>query len=206
MNEEIRVPEVRLIDEEGEKIGVVPIARALEMAREAGVDLVEVAPQAEPPVCRVMDYNKLQYEKQRKLKEARKNQRHTETKEVKFRPNIDEHDYQTKLNHLRDFLLKGNKCKVTLQFRAREMRRQDVGREVIQKAIEAVKDIGTVENSQLGSGRMMLAYIAPNKDVLAEVEKQHREELQQRKTDHERRLSGKHKDEEPGSGEDAGNE
>ncbi|MFW6255996.1 MAG: translation initiation factor IF-3 [Candidatus Sumerlaeota bacterium] len=191
MNEDIRAPQVRLVGEDGDKIGIVPLEKALEMAGEAGVDLVEVAPQADPPVCRIMDYNKLQYEKQRKMKEARKNQRSTDTKEVKLRPNIDEHDYQTKLNHLREFLQKGMKCKISLQFRAREMRRYDVGRQVVQRMMSDVKDIATVESSQLGHGRMISAFLSPSKDVLQEVERQHRKEVEQRKEEQERKLARK---------------
>ncbi|NQU42254.1 translation initiation factor IF-3 [bacterium] len=180
MNEAIRAPDVRLVDEDGEKLGIIPLATALEMAEKADVDLVEVAPNAEPPVCRLMDYNKLQYEKQRKQKEAKKHQRQVETKEVKLRPNIDEHDYQTKLNRLREFITKGNRCKLTLTFRAREMRRFDIGRAVIERAIGDVKDVATIESSSLNRGRQLMAFLTPSKEILAAADRQFKQDLKER--------------------------
>lgn len=191
MNELVRAREVRVIDSEGEKVGILPTERALAMAQESGLDLVEVAPNAEPPVCRIMDYNKLRYEKQRKMKEARKNQRQTETKEVKFRPSIEEHDYQVKLTHLRDFLLKGNKCKVSLQFKRHQMRRYDQGRDVVERVLKDIEDIAVVESRPSGQGRQILAIVAPNREVLHQAEKEFKQELQQKKEAHEKRLAEK---------------
>lgn len=202
MNTLIQSPQVRLVDDEGEKVGVVPLEVALAKAQDAGVDLVEVAPNANPPVCRIMDYNKLQYEKQRKQKEAKKNQRHTETKEVKLRPNIDEHDYQTKLSHLRDFLSKGNRCKVSLMFRARELRRYDVGRSVVERMLQDVKDISQVDSRPNNQGRTIQALLSPSKDVLAEVDRQHKEELKEKKKEHDKKLAQKHQKDESGESEE----
>jgi translation initiation factor IF-3 len=192
MNELIRAPQVHVIASDGEKLGVLRLEDALARARAEELDLVEVAPTATPPVCRIMDYNKMQYEKQRKMKEAKKHQRHVEVKEVKLRPYIDEHDYGVKLNHLRGFLLDGNKCKVTLQYRAREMRRSDVGNELIQKMLVDVKDIAAVEGNPPTRGKMVVVFLSPTKEVVAEAERKFKEELQQRREEHERRLQEKH--------------
>jgi translation initiation factor IF-3 len=165
---------VRLIGDDGEKVGVVPIEEALRRARESGLDLVEVAPEAQPPVCRIADYRKMLYEKQRKQKEARKHQRGTETKEVKLRPNIAGHDYATKLNHVREFLKTGHKVKITLVFRQREMRRYDLGMDVVQRIVEDVKDIATKEAPGRGQQRAIVLLLVPSREVMLEVERQHR--------------------------------
>lgn len=169
----------------------MPIEQALAMAREAEVDLVEVAPNAAPPVCRLMDYRKLLYEKQRKEKEARKNQRHVETKEIKLRPSIDEHDYQTKLNHLRHFLLKGHKAKITLIFRERELRRYDVGAAVVDRMTQAVGDIATVEPGGRKQRRTIVVLLNPKKEIQAKAEQEFKDEILQKKREHERRLAEK---------------
>jgi translation initiation factor IF-3 len=182
---------VRLIGSDGEKIGVVTIEQALALAQEAQADLVEVAPAAAPPVCRIMDYKKLLYEKQRKEKEARKNQRHVETKEVKLRPSIDEHDYQTKLNHLRGFLLKGHKAKITLIFRERELRRYDVGAAVVDRMIAAVGDIATVEPGGRKQRRTIIVLLNPKKEIQAKAEQEFKEEILHRKREHDRKLAEK---------------
>lgn len=168
------MPEVRLIGDDGEKVGVVPIEEALRRARESGLDLVEVAPEAQPPVCRIADYRKMLYEKQRKQKEARKHQRGTETKEVKLRPNIGKHDYDTKLSHVREFLTTGHKVKITLVFRQREMRRYDLGMDVVQRIVEDVKDIATKEAPGRGQQRAIVLLLVPSREVMLEVERQHR--------------------------------
>jgi translation initiation factor IF-3 len=167
------------------------LEEALARAHAEDLDLVEVAPNANPPVCRIMDYNKMQYEKQRKMKEARKHQRHVEIKEVKLRPYIDAHDYGVKLARLREFLLEGNKCKVTLQYRQREMRRADVGNELIQRMLADVKDIATVDGNPPTRGKMVVVFLSPTKEVVAEAERKFKEELQQRREEHERRLQEK---------------
>lgn len=192
MNELIRAPIVNVISSTGEKLGNMRLDEALARAQQELLDLVEVAPNAAPPVCRIMDYNKMQYEKQRKMKEARKHQRHVEVKEVKLRPYIDQHDYQVKLEHLREFLLKGNKCKLTLQFRAREMRRSDVGNELLQRMIADVKDIATVEGNAPSRGKMVVVFMTPTKEVLAEAERKFKEEIQHRREEHDKRLQQKH--------------
>jgi len=179
-NEEIRAPEVRLIGVDGEKLGIVPIEQALARAREQEMDLVEVAPDADPPVCRVLDYSKLQYERQRKQKEARKHHRHTDTKEVKLRPNIDEHDYQTKLRHLRDFLLKGHRGKITLMFKGYQMRRYEVGAELVRRMVKDVADIAASEPAPRTQSRTISVLLNPTKEVLAEAER-HFQELFHRK-------------------------
>jgi len=176
-------------DEQGG--GVVTIQEALAAAQAAGLDLVEVAPQADPPVCRVMDYKKFLYEKNRKKKEARKQQRQVETKEIKLRPGIDEHDYQTKLSHLRKFLTQGNKVKISLMFRRREMRRYEIGLEVVNRTIKDVEDIAAEDAGSRSQGRIISVMVSPKKEVMAEAERLFKEEMRQRKEEHERRLAEK---------------
>lgn len=190
-NEEIRAPEVRLIGVDGEKLGIVPIEQAVARAREQEMDLVEVAPDAEPPVCRILDYSKLQYERQRKQKESRKHHRHTDTKEVKLRPNIDEHDYQTKLKHLRDFLLKGHRGKITLMFKGYQMRRYEVGAELVRRMVKDVADIATSEPAPRTQSRTISVLLNPTKDVLAEAER-HFQELLRRKEEPDHKQPPKH--------------
>ncbi len=183
---------MRLISEEGEKLGIVDIQDALAMAKERELDLVEVAPNAEPPVCRIANFKKMQYEKRRKRKEAKKHQRNTETKEVKLRPNIGEHDYQTKLNHARSFLKKGHKVKATLIFRQREMRRYDIGMSVVNRLVEDVKDLASRENPGRTQMRTIVVQLAPNKEIMLEVEKLHKEEIERKRVEHEKMLQRKH--------------
>ncbi len=156
---------MRLIGADGEKLGIVALEQALAMAEENELDLVEVAPQAEPPVCRVMDFNKLQYERQRKVKESRKHARHIEIKEVKLRPAVGQHDYETKLNRARNFLLKGCKVKATLMFRQRELRRYEVGRAVINQLVKDLGDIATSEPGQRTHARTLTILLSPTKEV-----------------------------------------
>ena len=197
INENIRAPQVRVIGEEGDKIGVMAVEQAMGLAKEQALDLVEVAPQAEPPVCRVMDYKKFLYEQNRKKKEARKQQRQVEIKEVKLRPAIDEHDFQTKLNHLRKFLTQGNKAKITLMFRRREMRRYEVGIDVVNRMIKEVGDIASEDAGSRSQGRIISVMVSPNKDVMAEAERQFKEELKLKKKEHDRKLAEKHSGDEP---------
>lgn len=161
MNEDIRVREVRLVDTEGEQLGVVPIAEALQKARDAGVDLVEVAGQTAPPVCRLMDFAKYRYEKEKQLRESRSHQRGAQLKELRFRPRIDEHDYQTKMKSLQKFLEKGNKVKVTLVYRGREMAYQEHGRRVLDRIQADVENIAQVERPPMQEGRFVFMTIAP---------------------------------------------
>ncbi|SLN48285.1 Translation initiation factor IF-3 [Pseudooceanicola marinus] len=161
VNDRIRAPEVRLIGAEGENVGVVPPARALAMAEEAGLDLVEISPNATPPVCKIMDFGKFKYEQQKRESEARKKQKIIEVKEVKFRPNTDQHDYEVKMRNVIKFLEKGDKVKVTLRFRGREMAHQNLGRELLERVAEDVKELGKVENMPKMEGRQMVMMIGP---------------------------------------------
>lgn len=166
-----------MIDPDGNKVGIVSIEDALQQARDYGQDLVEVAPNAEPPVCRIINFKKLQYQKQQKRKEAKKHQRQTETKEVKLRPNIGDHDYEVKLKHAREFLEKGNRVKVTLMFRAREMRRYDVGQELMKRMSEDLKDIAVKESPGKGQARSIINMFAPNKEVLERLDREKKQQM-----------------------------
>lgn len=161
MNERIRAPEIRLIGPEGENIGVVTPEKAMLIAEQAGLDLVEISPNATPPVCKVMDFGKFKYESQKREAEARKKQKIIEIKEVKFRPNTDTHDYQVKLKNVIRFLESGDKVKVTLRFRGREMAHQDLGRILLERVAEDVKDMGKIENMPKMEGRQMVMMIGP---------------------------------------------
>ncbi|NQX73999.1 MAG: translation initiation factor IF-3 [Epibacterium sp.] len=161
INEKIRAPEIRLIGAEGENVGVVHPAKAMQMAEEAGLDLVEISPNATPPVCKIMDYGKFKYEQQKRESEARKKQKTIEVKEVKFRPNTDTNDYGVKMRNVFKFLDNGDKVKVTLRFRGREMAHQNLGRELLERVAEDVKDIGKIENMPKMEGRQMVMMIGP---------------------------------------------
>ena len=147
--------------EVGEKRGVMKLEAALELAYEAGLDLVEVSPNAEPPVCKVMDYGKYKYQAQKKANEARKKQKVIEVKEIKLRPGIDTHDYDVKMRAIHKFLGEGDKVKVTLRFRGREMAHQDLGRDLLERVAEDVKDVGKIENMPKMEGRQMVMIVAP---------------------------------------------
>ena len=161
VNDRIRAKEVRLIGPEGEQVGIVPIADALKRATEASLDLVEVAPQANPPVCRVMDYQKYLYAKEKQERENRQHQRQTQLKELRFRPQIDDHDYQTKLKSLVKFLKKGNKVKVTLVFRGREMAHQEFGRRLLDRLQVDVAEVALVERPPMQEGRFIFLTLTP---------------------------------------------
>ncbi|PRY95291.1 translation initiation factor 3 (bIF-3) [Hasllibacter halocynthiae] len=161
MNGRIRAPEIRLIGAEGENVGVVPPARAMAMAEEAGLDLVEISPNASPPVCKIMDFGKFKYETQKRESEARKKQKTIEVKEVKFRPNTDTHDYSVKMRNVTRFLEAGDKVKVTLRFRGREMAHQNLGRDLLNKVADDVDGLGKVESLPRTEGRQMVMMIGP---------------------------------------------
>nr|WP_106262613.1 translation initiation factor IF-3 [Donghicola tyrosinivorans] len=161
INGAIRAPEIRLIGADGENVGVVHPAKAMDMAVEAGLDLVEISPNAKPPVCKIMDFGKFKYEQQKRESEARKKQKVIEVKEVKFRPNTDTHDYDVKMRNVLKFLEKGDKVKVTLRFRGREMAHQNLGRELLERVAIDVKEIGKVENMPKMEGRQMIMVIGP---------------------------------------------
>jgi len=163
VNDRIRAPEIRLIGADGENIGVVTPARAMQMAEEAGLDLVEISPSATPPVCKIMDFGKYKYETQKRESEARKKQTIIQVKEVKFRPNTDTHDYEVKMRNVVKFLEKGDKVKVTMRFRGREMAHQNLGRELLERVADDIKDVGKVENMPRMEGRQMVMMIGPAK-------------------------------------------
>jgi translation initiation factor IF-3 len=161
VNERIRATEIRLIGAEGENIGVVTPAKAMSLAEEAGLDLVEISPNAVPPVCKIMDFGKFKYEQQKKEAEARKKQKIIEVKEIKFRPGTDTHDYEVKMRSVFKFLEGGDKVKITLRFRGREMAHQNLGRELLERVAEDVKEIGKIENMPKMEGRQMVMMIGP---------------------------------------------
>ena len=163
VNDRIRAPEIRLIGAEGENVGVVTPARAMAMADDAGLDLVEISPNATPPVCKIMDFGKYKYETQKRESEARKKQTTIQVKEVKFRPNTDTHDYDVKMRNVVKFLEKGDKVKVTMRFRGREMAHQNLGRELLERVAEDIAELGKVENMPKMEGRQMVMMIGPAK-------------------------------------------
>ncbi|MBF0271671.1 MAG: translation initiation factor IF-3 [Magnetococcales bacterium] len=163
INEQIRVPEVRLIDEKGQQVGVVSSYEAQRRAMEAGQDLVEVAPEARPPVCKIMDYAKFKYQKSVRERLARKKQVRIEIKEVKFRPGTDTHDFDVKLRSMRKFLEDGDKVKCTLRFRGREMAHQELGMALLKRVEESVADVAKVEQVPKLMGRQITMVVAPSK-------------------------------------------
>ncbi|WP_432544558.1 translation initiation factor IF-3 [Kineococcus sp. SYSU DK002] len=163
INDRIRVPEVRLVGPNGEQVGIVRVEDALRLADEAGLDLVEVAPTARPPVCKLMDFGKFKYESDMKAREARKNQTNTILKEIRFRLKIDPHDYGTKKGHVERFLKAGDKVKVMIMFRGREQSRPEMGFRLLQRLAEDVADLGSVESSPRQDGRNMVMVIGPHK-------------------------------------------
>lgn len=163
INREIRVPNVRLINEEGEQVGIVGTEDALNTAEEAGLDLVELDASADPPVCRIMDYGKWKFEQSKKQQAARKKQKQIQIKEVKFRPGTDEGDYQVKLRNLRRFLEDGDKVKVTLRFRGREMAHQELGLELLERVENDLMEFGTIEQRPRMEGRLMVMMLSPKR-------------------------------------------
>jgi len=163
INERIRVPEVRLIGAEGEQVGIVRIDEALRLAAEADLDLVEVAPEAKPPVCKIMDYGKFKYEAAVKAREARKNQVNTVIKEMKLRPKIDQHDYETKKSHIERFLAGGDKVKITIMFRGREQSRPELGYKLLQRLAQDIGEGAIIEAAPVQDGRNMTMVLAPTK-------------------------------------------
>jgi translation initiation factor IF-3 len=157
----IRVREVRVISPEGEQLGILPIEEALALARERDLDLVEVAPNERPPVCRIMDYGKYKYQQAKRSQEAKKRQRVIQTKEIKLRPKTEEHDYQFKMRHARRFLEEGNKVKVTILFRGREMDHIDLGQRILDRVITDCKDLSAVEQPPRMEGQTLTLLLAP---------------------------------------------
>ena len=154
---------MRLINEEGEQVGIVPIEQARELAQEAGLDLVEIAPNSDPPVCKIMDYGRFKFEQSKKAQQAKKKQKQVQVKEVKFRPGTDVGDYQVKLRNLRRFLEEGDRVKVTLRFRGREMAHQELGLQLLERVRDDLADLGTVEQFPRLEGRQMVMILSPKK-------------------------------------------
>jgi translation initiation factor IF-3 len=163
INLAIRAREVRVVDDEGGQLGVMDLESALAAAEERGLDLVEVSPNAEPPVCRIMDYGKYKYQLSKRAAEAKKKQVRVEIKEVKMRPKTDEHDFQFKMKNARRFLEAGNKVKFTIMFRGREVTHPEFGRKLLERLVQEVSDLGQAESHPNMSGRFMSMVVAPNK-------------------------------------------
>lgn len=161
INEEIRDKEVRLVDEDGSQLGVVQLKDAMALAREKNLDLVKIAPQAKPPVCKILDYGKYRFEQIKRDKEAKKKQKVIDIKEVRFSPNIEEHDMQTKLKSAMKFLEKGDKVKVSVRFRGRELSRTDVGRVILNDFAKGISEVGEIEKPPKMEGRSMVMFLMP---------------------------------------------
>ena len=174
INDRIRVPEVRLVGPNGEQVGIVRVEMALQLAAEADLDLVEVAPMAKPPVAKLMDFGKYKYEAAMKAREARKNQVNTVIKEIKLRPKIDQHDYATKKGHVERFLKGGDKVKVTIMFRGREQSRPELGFRLLQKLAQDIAELGVVESAPKQDGRNMIMVLAPTKKKAQAMAEQRR--------------------------------
>lgn len=191
VNREIRAPQIRVIDEAGQMIGVLTVPEALRIAEDRGLDLLEIAPTAQPPTCKIMDYGKWKYENKKKANQARKNQVIVTIKEVQMRPRTDQHDFVTKMNHSRRFLLDGDKVKITLRFLGREMAHQELGFELLNKCIEYVKDLAMVEAAPKMEGRNMFLMLAPDPLKVKEYERLHPDEKSKKVNDSEDDHEGK---------------
>ena len=167
LNEKIRVPEVRLIGADGEQVGIVPTDDALKRAQDEDLDLVEVAPEAQPPVARLLDYSKYKYEQEQKAKAARKHQQQVNIREIKLRPKIATHDYETKKGHVERFLRQRDKVKVTIMFRGREQAHPERGRALLQRLFEDLGELATIEQEPLQEGRNMSMLLAPTREAAA---------------------------------------
>ncbi len=172
VNERIRISQIRVIGENGEQLGVMTPADALQRAREVGLDLVEVAPGVIPPVCRILNFNKFKYQEARREREARRKHHVTKLKEVKFKPRIEAHDYQVKLDRIKKFLMRGDQTKVTMVYRGREMAHTELGRKVLDRLTEDVKAIAKVERSPMLDGRFMTMVFAPDRDAIQRAARQ----------------------------------
>lgn len=161
VNREIRVPRVRVISQTGEQVGILPIQEALALAEREGLDLVEISPAAAPPVCKIMNFGKFRYDQTKRERESKKAQHQVKIKEIKIKPNIGLNDLETKMEHMRDFFVKGNKVKVTCTFRGREMSHPEIGEKLMQKMIDELSDVATVESPMKMMGRMLIVIMAP---------------------------------------------
>ncbi len=181
INNRIRAREVRLIDENGTQVGIIGVREAIQMAEERGFDLVEVAPNAVPPVCRLLDYGKFRYEQSKKEREARKNQKQAELKQIRLMPKTDDHDISVKANQAKRFLLQGDKVKFNVRFRGREMAHPDIGRKMLEDIAEQLRDIAVVEQKPLMEGRVLSLLMAPNAKVLKAAQQAQKEKAKQQK-------------------------
>jgi translation initiation factor IF-3 len=183
VNERIRVPQVRVIADDGQQVGVLPVREALTLAQSKGLDLVEVSPTARPPVCRIMDYGKFKYEQNRRARKAKKKQHQMQLKEIKMRPKIEGHDYGFKIEHAREFLMARDKVKITITFRGREMAHQEIGYKLIQKVIQALADVSTVESNPRSEGRTLNAVLMPKQQKIVAGAKPEADDRPAAKTD-----------------------
>lgn len=183
MNREIRAPQVRVIDEEGGMLGVMTVPEALRIAEDRGLDLLEIAPTASPPTCKIMDYGKYKYEKKKQATAARKKQTIVTIKEIQMRPRTDQHDFETKMNHARRFLLEGDKVKVSLRFMGRELAHQEVGLDVMKKCIAFVEDLAQVESQPKMEGKQMFLMLGPDATKIKEYQKLHPNKSKQDNTE-----------------------
>ncbi len=165
MNHQIRAREIRVIDEDGNQLGIMKPGQALGLAEERALDLVEISPTAQPPVCRIMDVGKFRYEQRKRAQEAKKRQKTTQVKEVKFRPKIDEHDFQFKKNHIVRFISEGNKVKATVMFRGREVTHADIGEQILRRVKDELEDTAEVERAPKLEGHTMTMILYPKKQV-----------------------------------------
>ena len=161
VNREIRAPRVRVISHTGEQIGVIPLYEALARAEEVGLDLVEIVSTSNPPVCKIINYGKFKYDQTKREKESKKSQHQVKVKEIKIKPNIDEHDLETKIRHAKDFVTKGNKVKITCTFRGREMMHPEIGEKVVKRICDELEDMATPESPPKMFGRSLLVVLAP---------------------------------------------
>jgi translation initiation factor IF-3 len=162
VNREIRAPQIRVIDDEGNMLGVMTVPEALRLAEDRGLDLLEIAPTASPPTCKIMDYGKWKYEKKKQATAARKKQVIVQVKEIQMRPRTDQHDFETKMKHARRFLLEGDKVKINMRFLGREMAHQELGQELMKKAIDFVKEVSILESNPKMEGKQMYIMLAPD--------------------------------------------
>ncbi|MEM8529623.1 MAG: translation initiation factor IF-3 [Chloroflexota bacterium] len=190
MNNRIRAREVRLIDENGQQLGIVPIREALQMSDDRGLDLVEVAPNANPPVCRVMDYGKFRYEQTKKEREARKHQKQVELKQIRLEPKTDTHDLDVKAKKARRFLMEGNKVKFNLRFRGREIFHPEIGREMLEQMAETLRDIAMVEQRPTMEGRQLSLLLAPSTKAKTQQRSQSRQKQQASGSEPKQQASG----------------
>ncbi len=161
INDQITAPRVRLVGGDGEQLGIVPIEDALKEAEDQNLDLVEVAPKANPPVCKILDYGKFRYNQQKRLRESKKKQHVIANKEVRMRPGIGDHDLETKINHAIKFLQEGSRLKITVRFRGRELSRQDLGTTLLDRVVEMLADYAEIDKSPIVEGRNMIVYLIP---------------------------------------------